>query len=388
MSGLFRRARALAANPAALAMMIGATKFKSQANAKTVAEQGQQRKDNAKVTLDLANGTLNAKDMPIEDMHKQIAGAAAGPFQELSQTITQLGDQVDQDQIDAATNHWEGVLPKISDAWKNKGKKSAMERALALNKLGETATAMTRAQTMARQQKQDATKQNNAIYSEIKKSDLNSLTPEDVAARAGVDPSDLTDQHLATMKQRRDQLTLEKAKSGSDSVNKRISTLKTDDVAGYTDFRAWLTDQQAETGDFSDSQKSRAESRFTGLKKQYEDEQQQKQARDERANNADVRSADAAARAAVNQTRSEDKDAARAHSNAISDIAKQIQENNKTIMSNSRSFSSTSDPEKRDTLQKQNGGLVEENKKLRGNLDTLLGKKKVLSADEALKALP
>ncbi|HEY8165130.1 MAG TPA: hypothetical protein VIF83_06195 [Gemmatimonadaceae bacterium] len=316
MSGALARARALAGNPAALAMMMGAARASAEGRAKAIADDYASRTAKAKVSIDVdgeGRKTLTAKRVPVDDVDAQIQEAHEGPRRELLTTLGGTLDDLDREhaQQSAAQLDPEAIRNELSthegrvklslelgassrrkaenDSVRIQNGEIPIERAIQQvleKRAGKAREFLKRVDATNEKSREDARKRNNSVYSAIKSSDLDSVNVEDIASRASVDPKTITSnpEYLSAMKDRREQLTLAKAKGRRSAVNSTITSMKPEDVSGYESFDQWLGDQEAELGDLTPSERGRAKARFTGLKararRQEEDQRFQRERQD------------------------------------------------------------------------------------------------------------
>lgn len=389
-----KRAQILAANPAAVAMMVGAAKHKSETAAKTAGEEGQQRQDQAKVSLDLGSGTISTKDMPVEDFHAEMAKAYEGPQRELSATLQRMSAKLNRDTITKELSTYQGrvaaarelganPLTARIDAWRIGSGRITPDRAVdqvAMKRAGDMAgfykatspmlddaravanmgrAEDTAAAASARRSRQD-------VVQAINRSDSSNLTEENVAAEAGLDPSELTPKEKISIKARRDSLTMKETRDRRARVAKAINDVDLDALDPDTVAKLAGTDQLDESEIAS----------LNAKKKKLQDKEQRDIVRENRLATAQALKQAAATRADEARGRVVTNKEKADRRRDVDAVGRQIEKNNDKITANQRAFSKLlpgADADQRKTLQEQNFGLVAENRKLMGDLASLRG---------------
>jgi chemotaxis protein histidine kinase CheA len=178
-------------------------------------------------------------------------------------------------------------------------------------------------------------------------------------------------------------------KARTSEFNAKVTGMKDEDIRGYGgNFEAWLADNDPD-GSMPAFQRGRAQKRFEGILSETKEKEKKEAAaeakreleaskaaaREARAAAAAERAADAAERANRGEARTVATDERKQKASAIEDVVKRIEENNKLIEANQRAFAKSENEQEDRVLQEQNRGKVEENKALRAQLDTMLGKK-------------
>lgn len=279
MNGPLQKARQLAMNPAAAAMMVAATRNKAESNAKTVAAERDKKNAEAKVTIDVGTGTLRAEGVPLDDFEKTMQSAYDKPYRELAAVKNRMAAEMqakaDEEQIAEAGNEWSGrVGPKISDIWRGKGRKTAMMRAKQLAETKRDAKFYGElAEAEEKEAKERETKQKGARGA-IESSDLSDLTTDDVAVKSGLSAEEIESNPALTtaMKRQRDELTLKKAKESAGTRRKAVGDLKRDAVESGLTFDDWVADTEAQVGELTESERSLAKSKWTSFEKKITEE--------------------------------------------------------------------------------------------------------------------
>ena len=407
MSGLMQRARTLATNPAAAAMMLAATRHKAETGVKNESDARAAKDENAEVTFDVGKGTISAKGVSVEDLGQVQQDAYDKPYGELAAISRRMATQMQREDENAdeeqAGNQWSGVLPNIADLWRGKGAKDNYRRAKQLQMkrdearfYDEMAKEEKKRADAATKQEEKVTKQRSAARAEIGRSDdLRSLTTSDVAVRAGVDEATVADDPVLAdaMRAQRIGLTLKGAKEAATARRARVSALKREDVEDGT-FEQWKADTETQVGELSPSELGRARAYWRSAEDKVNDEHEREasklraearsiagQARAataaERAADAAERSAGASERAARGETRSIEREKNHQRRAEINRIGGEIDQVYAKIQANSLAFTKTKKPNERAELQRQNKELTMKQRQLFGALTALRGGKSV-----------
>lgn len=416
------RARLLAANPAAVAMMVGATQHKAESAAKTEKQAADAAASQAKVSIDLgADGkqVINAKGVPVDDFDSNIAKAYEGPQRELSSIMDRLASNLNREKIRQQLQTYQGrlaaarelganALTSRIDAWRiGSGRISpesavdqvAMQRAAKLANFHRMASGVfDDARLAANTDRADRAAQNTAarqrrqsLLSAINKSDLSNLSVDNIAAEAGLSPEELTPQDLTAIKARRDSLTLREAKDRRGRVAKTINDLDPDALTPDNVARLSGAEQLTESEIASVSARKKA---LDDKRARDEARDARADAREARAVAAELRAAQASERSAhadERAGRSEERSVAREeHSRrqkAIDELADKIEKNNDRIQRNSIDYAKALDDKEREELRKQNIGHIQENKDLLAHLNALRSQRQPASAPSDGKAI-
>ena len=136
-----QRAKVLAANPAAAAMVIAATRHKAETNATNEAKSRGEREAEAKVTIDVGSGTLKAEGVPVDDFEESMQEAHDRPYNELTAIMSRMAEGLNaakiKDQLSthkgrlgAARELGANALTSRIDAWRVKTGRITPERAV------------------------------------------------------------------------------------------------------------------------------------------------------------------------------------------------------------------------------------------------------------------
>lgn len=285
MIGAMQRARVLASNPAAAAMMLAATRHRAETGVKDVSDERAKKDAKAEVTLNMADGTIDAKGVSVDDLGQTQQQAYDKPYRELAITARHMAVQMDrQDEAaraDAAGNEWSGVLPKISDIWRGKRQKDAYKRAQQLQYKRDEARyydELAKAQEEQAKEREklakEATKGRTTARAEIGRSDLSSLTTSDVATRAGVDESVVANDPamIEAMKSKRDALTLKGTKDAATARRARVVAMNKDDALGGT-FDQWRQDTESQVGELTPSELAHAQNKWRAFEGKVAEDQ-------------------------------------------------------------------------------------------------------------------
>lgn len=293
-------ARALATNPAAVALMSAAARQASETNVKAVTEDRQRKDAKAKVQINLGEGgnaTFDAKGISADDFNASVAEAMAGPQRQYLEVLRKMSALADREAIKKELETHEGRLRaarEIGGNWwtsrvdsrrlrtgRNSMETAAdqvfMERARKLkayqDQVGSTFDDTLRAQAgdQTRERAQDTAEKaaRKAVYGEIGKADLRALNVESIAATTGIDPGALANDKgvIGAMERRRTALTLDLAKGNAKDRRAAVGKLGKDVVASGQTFEQWKADSEAQVGELAPSEIAQARGKWARFTK-------------------------------------------------------------------------------------------------------------------------
>lgn len=395
----------LDARKLAAAMVYGSGKATSEGRAEKKANEQETAAANTKITIN-GDGSLDIKGATPEMLQgreqQALAETRDAPLIEARRVAAEMGFPVKDASPDAVRRDLSSFRGSYREARKvgakpiwaavagiagARGKPLVgLQEDVAYARAKETMDAYRASKPVLAEERAEQSAQANAakarrtaVLAAIDKGDLTNLTPEFVAARAGLDPTELGEDDLRSIEARRRSLSAKDARDRRGRVARVINDLDADALTPEN------VAKLAEVDDLAPEEVSSLSAR----RKALEDKARRDEDRDLRAERREIRAAAAEARAAAAAERAEASAArgerreqatlkrqeAEAKTKQIDKVVADMEETYEQMQANSRTFAKSEDADERAELQRQNAALRVAQTKQREALDALLGKK-------------